>query len=354
MADKGRITYVDTAKFLAIWMVIVSHSCMHSDVARYLFAFHVPMFFFLYGYVYHVKEDRQSLKAFLSSKVPALFGRVLVPYFLFAFILGEALSVKTLPFVLWGSLQSLNPVTSTHLWFLPCYFLAVLIWDVIMELSPRNRAFRIAAGGVIVLLSATSAILNGESDIQLSLGNYIVHLTGLGDNSNNELYVGFPMAVNVAFTGVTFIYSGYLVRRLLDKLAEKPLWNVIIMAGAIFLGTLCFKLNHGDEKLIAMSYARYGNYLLFLAAAVLLSTAALLISKYIDNRLFAKLGKYTLAIYGFHLTLTFFGETVARLIHISNSNIQALVVGTITLALSCAIIPVIRYIDPYLLGERKK
>ena len=88
---KERLTYVDTAKFLAIWMVIVSHSVMNSNVARFFFSFHVPMFFFVYGFVYKEKEDRVPVVSYLKKKVPTLFSRILVPYFLLAFFLGRVL-----------------------------------------------------------------------------------------------------------------------------------------------------------------------------------------------------------------------------------------------------------------------
>ena len=47
-----RLSYVDTAKFLAIFFVIISHSCMKSSICYFLFAFHVQLFFMLYGYVH--------------------------------------------------------------------------------------------------------------------------------------------------------------------------------------------------------------------------------------------------------------------------------------------------------------
>lgn len=144
---KERLTYVDTAKFLAIWMVIISHSCMNSDVARFLFAFHVPLFFFLYGFVYKEKKDHVSVVSYLKKKVPSLFGRILVPYLLLAFILGKGLGVKTLPLVAWGSLQSLIGVSSTHLWFLPCYFIAVLLFGLLFETMPTTKWPKVIRGG---------------------------------------------------------------------------------------------------------------------------------------------------------------------------------------------------------------
>ena len=52
-----RLSYVDTAKFLAIYFVIVSHCCMDSILSNFLFSFHVPLFFILYGYVYKMKSN---------------------------------------------------------------------------------------------------------------------------------------------------------------------------------------------------------------------------------------------------------------------------------------------------------
>ena len=63
MAD-FRLSYVDTAKFLAIWFVIISHSCMKSGICFFLFAFHVQLFFMLYGYEHKTKRE-QSLIQYL-------------------------------------------------------------------------------------------------------------------------------------------------------------------------------------------------------------------------------------------------------------------------------------------------
>lgn len=353
MTNNERLTYVDTAKFMAIWLVIISHSSMNSDVARFLFAFHVPLFFFLYGFVYRKKEDQVSVVSYLKKRVPALFGRILVPYLLLAFILGEGLGVRTLSFVAWGSLQSLNGVSSTHLWFLPCYFTAVLIFGLLFDSIPKAKWSKVVRGGVIALLSIISAFLNSDNAVGLSIGNYVLHFTGLGENSANEFYLGFPFALNVSFTGVALIYVGYLIRLLFDRIEDKNWLMVLIAILSAIAGIILFYSNAGNERLIAMSYAQYGNYVLFFGAAVLLSIVVLIMAKFIDNKVFSKYGQYTLAIYGFHLTLTIVGSKLMKILHVTNPNISAIVIGTITLVLSCALIPIIRYIDPYILGERK-
>lgn len=61
-----RLSYVDTAKFLAIFFVIISHSCMKSNICYFLFAFHVQLFFMLYGYVHKIKSE-QSIMMYLMG-----------------------------------------------------------------------------------------------------------------------------------------------------------------------------------------------------------------------------------------------------------------------------------------------
>lgn len=87
----SRLSYVDTAKFLAIWFVIISHSCMKSSICYFLFAFHVQLFFMLYGFVHKTKSN-QSLMEYLIVGGKLLIYRVLFPFFLLAFILGIQIS----------------------------------------------------------------------------------------------------------------------------------------------------------------------------------------------------------------------------------------------------------------------
>ena len=254
----------------------------------------------------------------------------------------------------WGSLQSLSGVSSTHLWFLPCYFIAVLLFGLLFDTMPKAKWAKVARLGIIVSLSVISAFLDSESAISLTIKGHEFYFTGLGTNTSKTLYLGFPFALNVAISGMALIYIGFLTRRIFDRIGDKNWILVLIAVISAILGMILFLLNNGDERLIAMSYAQYGNYVLFIGAAVLLSVATLILSKLIDNKLFARFGQYTLAIYGFHLTLPFVGNKIINLIHITEPNISAIIIGTITLILSCALIPIIRYIDPSILGERNK
>lgn len=57
MKDSARLTYIDTAKFIAIFFIMIGHSNLETTLSRFLFSFHVPLFFVLYGLVYERKTN---------------------------------------------------------------------------------------------------------------------------------------------------------------------------------------------------------------------------------------------------------------------------------------------------------
>lgn len=328
-----RLSYVDTAKFLAILFVIISHSCMKSAICYFLFAFHVQLFFMLYGYVHKTKSE-QRLTTYLLGGGKSLIYRVLIPYFLLAFIFGVEVSPKSVMHITYGSIQSLGYITSTHLWFLPCYFVAVILYNLLSILSDK-RKWIMPMG--VALLTVFSAYFSNERVPDM----------------------GMPFGFNVACSGVTFIYLGHLLCLMFDKfpkLIDDKVKIAVSIIVLVIIGTLFFELNGGCYHLTAMSYGKYGNYICFILSSVLLGSATLLIALLIDNPLFAKYGKLTLPIYAFHLLVVgavnmIYTHSVELLF--GSYNLRAVVVGTVSLIITCAIIPIIRAVDSNLIGEHK-
>ena len=316
----SRLSYVDTAKFLAIWFVIISHSCMKSSICYFLFAFHVQLFFMLYGFVHKTKSN-QSLMEYLIVGGKLLIYRVLFPFFLLAFILGIQISPSSVMHIAYGSIQSLSFITS----YTP----------MVLSIVNEKRKWLMPVG--VVLLTVFSAYFSNERTPKM----------------------GMPFSFNVACSGVTFMYIGHLIRVLLDK-APKVIDNKIKISGAIIIlmlmGTLFFELNGGCNHLTAMSYGSYGNYIYFILSSVLLGSATLLIALLIDNPLFAKYGKLTLPIYAFHLLVVGAVNMVYThgiALYLGSYNLKAIVVGSVSLIATCSIIPIIRAIDSNLIGEHK-
>ena len=47
--ESKRIEYIDTAKFLAMILIVFSHGAKEGNLIAFLFSFHLPVFFFLNG-----------------------------------------------------------------------------------------------------------------------------------------------------------------------------------------------------------------------------------------------------------------------------------------------------------------
>lgn len=282
-----------------------------------------------------------------------LVYRVLVPYFLLSLILGNAINQKGLVFLAYGSIQSITGVTSTHLWFLPCYFLAVWLFNVLEILTSRVKWM---LSFVILLMLLFAAYFDSAKELMITVGAYHIHFTGNDVTIGKNIYLGFPLAFNVAFTAIVFIYIGMYIRRFLMMIESKCFLQIIVGISSLVIGVIAYVANDGNDRLLAMSYAQYGTYVYFLIAAISLSVFVILLSKLVDNRCFAKYGKYTLPIYAFHLALAFVPEYLFKALHIDMNEFQeikGLVYGTIILAVSCLLIPMIRKIDSNLIGEHK-
>lgn len=72
-----RVTWVDTAKGWGMLAIILSHVMTGHPVSRWLYTFHVPLFFFLSGFLF--RADRPWVD-FWKGKLQKL----LLPYFALA------------------------------------------------------------------------------------------------------------------------------------------------------------------------------------------------------------------------------------------------------------------------------
>ena len=74
-----RILWIDFAKVLGIWLVYLGHSKIPPFAQQYIYAFHMPLFFFLSGYL----EKEQSIGKTIIHNIKTL----IIPYVLFYILL---------------------------------------------------------------------------------------------------------------------------------------------------------------------------------------------------------------------------------------------------------------------------
>lgn len=74
--SKLRYYYMDWAKVIALYLVVVGHSLEYDDAVKWIYTFHMPFFFMANG-VLSSKSKRMSAKK--------LIDRFVIPYFFFGF-----------------------------------------------------------------------------------------------------------------------------------------------------------------------------------------------------------------------------------------------------------------------------
>lgn len=134
MMKLGYQKWIDIYKGIAILLIVLGHGILPERVYGILFAFHLPLFFYLSGYTIEENLDRYKFDQFFIQK----FYRIILPYFLalFSFIpiqiiysnsftFGELMTriynlVET--FVLSSPDALSSNQFSTFLWFFPLFF----------------------------------------------------------------------------------------------------------------------------------------------------------------------------------------------------------------------------------------
>ena len=106
------------------------HSAILLQVYRLIYAFHMPLFFVLSGYTYRAQKIN---KDFFIKKIKTIY----VPFLLFALIFCRG-EMSSWVYIAYGSRNALDMAgTYTVLWFLPCFFVAVILFSLLILFSSK-------------------------------------------------------------------------------------------------------------------------------------------------------------------------------------------------------------------------
>ena len=255
--DKGRIAYIDLAKFVGIFCMVLCHAGMHNTLTGIIYSFHMPLFFFLSGFLF----DRKKNRVFLPFVLKKAFA-ILVPYFIFSLILcfGKE-GMSDWWYLLYASRDSLAQAGAfTPLWFLPCFFIASVGYFILSK-STRNSdiLYYLALTGITILGFALSYL-------------------------RNRLPWGFPFSFDVALVGIFLMAAGELSHRLDGD--KKPILGLLFLIVGICLSpfNLPDSLTEANPH-VEMATSTYGHPLMFMTIAVLMCTAIVALCKKIcDGR----------------------------------------------------------------------
>lgn len=135
MKKESRVKWIDALRGIGMCLVIIGHMTIPEVVRRCIFSFHMPLFFFLSGYLF---KNRCSMK-WIARKVDCL----LVPYVIYSFItLGVLLFANRCEFRS-GLRQIIKGNGIGITWFFMCLFVVELCGSGLVRLKAfgRNRAY---------------------------------------------------------------------------------------------------------------------------------------------------------------------------------------------------------------------
>lgn len=145
-------SWVDISKGIAISLMVIGHSSLPSVASRWIFSFHMPFFFFISALF--TNWDKDSFSQFCVRKSKPL----LIPFVIYSIINMLLLPIALdEPFVDYASEILRNGWGGIALWFVPVFFLSLLI----CKLTPQRVIF------VVGLIMLTIGSLLSEFNILL-------------------------------------------------------------------------------------------------------------------------------------------------------------------------------------------
>lgn len=284
-----RAVWVDHAKALAMVAVVYGHTVQTGAANRYVYSFHVPLFFFLLGVVFSItRGEEKPFGDFIKKRAYSL----MLPYYCFA-VLSTAViflasrvvpaleaEIFANPLDLIKNLFIGDCIPNRPLWFLPCTFvLSVLAWAVLRLINrleaPASRLWAMA-------------VLGGACAIALILTEAFTRIRFL------------PFKADGAVFMLPFFLAGYAMDRFsgLERIRHLPaaprfMLMAVLLAGGAWLG-----LVNGKPDYRANYYDHPGlMYLSALATCVGIS----MLAQYIPRcPALSYVGRHTLGILLLH------------------------------------------------------
>ncbi|RPJ79379.1 MAG: acetyltransferase [Alphaproteobacteria bacterium] len=360
-----RLNWIDALKGIGIMLVVLGHHSLPAALDTYIFSFHMPLFFFISGFLFDFGKYSKSGANFVKGK----FRSLLLPYFFFAFLtclfyclldIVYQPKVTNIEFCeanalyrIYSILYALGPLISYNppLWFLPCLFVTELLFYGFAKkyyLEPKKLVFWLIVIGILGYLYA--------------------------------MYVPFRLLWNadVALTAVVFYGAGNLFRKFLslegksrsgsildsDSRFIKGIFGhdnifngILILLNILYIGYL---FGFPTTEIMNMNILEYGNFFSFYFLAFSGTFAFVYLFKQIgSSRVLEYYGRNSIIVLALHfpikdiltkLAVLTFGLDIE---HLYYNAPFALILTALNLLLMVPIIILINNYFPFLLGKKR-
>ena len=275
MEKTKRLAWVDMAKGWGMLAIIVSHVFTGHTISRWLYTFHVPLFFFLSGFVF---REGKPFGSFLRGKI----RHMLVPYFALSLPIILAEAAMSGPMAGYGqrvaelALQVLIQRRLWPIWFLACLFLLECMGYALIRF--------VRCGWLLALVGA-------------ALGALGVAYARAGGGA-------LPWNLDACFPVLPFFLAGFLLKKhgaVLEELdgRKRAALFVLMAAGNLAFG---WRAIRGQAAVLDVFANQYGDPVFSYLAAFFGIFAVILAARWLTISPIAYLGRNSLIYFVWHQT----------------------------------------------------
>lgn len=280
MVTNNRIEWVDIAKGIGMILVIAGHT-IYLGYSFPLYAFHMPLFFFLSGLVF--KDKNESFKNYVESKSKSLLKPWII-MILISFLIclsvpqwRSALTIKDIVADFYTA--NTNTLQNSSLWYLICYFFVLILFYLVKRLKFNHK-------GILLFFIIAFALLWIRETLEL------IPLP----------FHRMPFKIDSALIAIVFFFVAFHYKtHILSVANNKIKWTPVILVTIVSLALCVF---NGWSNINSLEFGRIR--LLYYPIAFLGIATVCLISKKISTTEYELLksflvfyGKSSLLIFGF-------------------------------------------------------
>lgn len=312
------LSWLDILKGIGIILVAIGHIYSNRTVFNWLYSFHMPLFFLAAGWVYKEKTILMDIKKRIQT--------IVVPYFSFGLLVllywqvierrfrdSDMSFIDSLFGLFSGCYDNLD--FNVHLWFLPCFFVTVVLFNIMVNLGGRKVAYIASA-----LMSLVYVVLPMPE---------------------------LPWGINRVFKYIGFYAVGVFLARRETRIVGRRIRAGVI---AVVLLTLNFLL---------VLYNLTTGVMWFVTALIGVA-AMILISQVInENRVMQYIGRISLTVLCIHGPVyRIVVKIVSIPLHMSTDTVRenfllAMIVVAVTMLICSIAYEIVIRIAPWMVGKKK-
>lgn len=232
-----RIEYIDVFRAFGIILMVMGHIGFGNKFDHFIHAFHMPMFFFVSGFLYKKREI--SLLSYLKKKAMSL----MIPYFVFGLFHYLFFSVQNgfqlEPIKAWLLFPAYEGIPIAEaLWFLPALFFADIIYYWLIKMIKNSSILWV----IVIMISLIGQVLPAKLGIRVPfaiapamVGVGLMHL-GRSLRPYEQCVVNLKVYLVLLFgalTALSLFQSGYVNMRTDTYPSEFILFWVNAVAASI-------------------------------------------------------------------------------------------------------------------------